>query len=156
MKPRIVHVDAFSVMGTLTRVDYTTNPDFQGIWDVFMAYHDQIEPHSTEKAYYGVSYATGQDDVVDYLTGMPVGDVPTVPEPLVLREVPATLCAMFEFPFAEMGNSIGHALQVWLPSSEYERDLAVAVTDFLRFGSDPVLFYLAVRQAAKGLRTGTG
>ena len=48
MEPRIVELEAATVMGTLTRVDYTKGPDFGTIWDPFKAHHTQIEPHTTD------------------------------------------------------------------------------------------------------------
>lgn len=156
MEPRIERLDAFAVMGTLTRVDYGRHPSFSALWDRFMAHHDLVKAFCTEEAYYGVSYATDRREVVDYLAGMPIApsaepltlqpaaaDAP----PIVVREVPAAQWAVVEFEFADMIDGIERLLSTWLPASEYILDMEVPISDFLRFGDGPVRFHVPVCRA---------
>ena len=81
MKPEIISRSAFMVMGTLDRMtpadeDATT---YERIWRRLEAYRDQIKSHSTDQAYYGVSFATDEEGVFDYVAGMAVGKVDAIP-----------------------------------------------------------------------------
>ena len=149
VEPRILELDMIPVLGILRRVNQAET-DFQGLWDKdFMVYHDQIRKQSIDGAYYGVSFRIEREngDVVEYLAGMAVREPSIVPEGLVARHIPAALYALFEFDFKDMDNSIGYALESWLPASPYQRNHSVSITDFLIFGRGQVAFHLPVREA---------
>jgi len=149
IEPRILELDTIPVLGILRSVNHAAT-DFQALWDRdFMVYHDQIRKQSIDGAYYGVSFRVEIDnaDVVEYLAGMAVREPSIIPEGLVARYVPAGLYALFEFDFKDMNNTIGYALESWLPASPYERNHSVSITDFLIFGRGQVAFHLPVREA---------
>jgi predicted transcriptional regulator YdeE len=154
MQPETKHIDAFPVMGTLTRVDYDKDPNFGKIWKEYAAVAGKIGRYAVDGSAYGVSFGTEVDgDVVDYLAGNQVKPGSEAPEGLVVREVPAATYAVFGTTHREMHKTINHALREWLPSSEYECDDSCPVTDFLRFppkdsGQPQALFHVPVRKTA--------
>ena len=121
MKPKITGRDAFVVLGTMTRITPADeNSDNYGlIWKNFESFHDQIKPLSTDGAYYGVSFATGEEGGFDYVAGMAVADVDAPPEGLVIRNVPAARYAVFECPMQSIGDTYRTIFSEWLPSSPY-------------------------------------
>ncbi len=121
MKPTFIDRGSFLVMGTSTRVaPECEGPEKYGsIWNEFESHHAQIEPYSTDGAYYGVSFAVGEGKVCDYLAGMAVEQVGSIPEGLVLREVPAARYAVFACPMEAIGETYRFAFGEWLPSSPY-------------------------------------
>jgi predicted transcriptional regulator YdeE len=65
--------------------------------------HEKIVPYSIDKGSYGV-YFGEHDRELDYLAGMAVGKVESVPEGLVLREVPAGTYAKFKGTVETIGE----------------------------------------------------
>jgi len=59
--PKIVTRDAFSVIGLMDRFT-DEDGDVGGLWNRFMSFHDQIQPLSTDKVYYGVAFTTEEED----------------------------------------------------------------------------------------------
>ena len=124
MEPEIVKRDAFIVMGIAERVapteeDATT---YERIWRRFEGLHDQIKQHSTDQAYYGVSFATDEEGVFDYVAGMAVEKVLATSADLVIREVPAARCAVFECPIEHIGETYRCIFGEWFPKSPYAVD----------------------------------
>ncbi|MGD8239986.1 MAG: GyrI-like domain-containing protein [Armatimonadota bacterium] len=144
MEPRIVEKDAFTVIGVESTEAHETD-DFETPWNDFMSHHGEVKPHSTDGAYYGVSYGEGGD--MRYLAGMAVAGVAQVPEGLTMREVPGGRYAVFECTVATIHDAYDHIFGEWLPSSGYEHD---ARPDFERYGpdtatgEDPVLIHVPV------------
>ena len=139
------------VMGTVDRVtpadeDATT---YERIWRRFESYHDQIDPYSTDQAYYGVSFATDEEGVCDYVAGMAVGKVDAVPEGLVTREVPAASYAIFEGSVQHIGETYRHIFSQWLPQSTHELDCSSpAFERYPPVGEEgsPVLIHIPIRE----------
>ena len=154
MKPEIISRSAFMVMGTLDRVtpadeDATT---YERIWRRLEAYRDQIKSHSTDQAYYGVSFATDEEGVFDYVAGMAVGKVDAIPEDLVIREVPGAQYAVFECPVQRIGETYRSIFSEWLPHSTCE--LSGSSPAFERYppiGEEeaPMLIYISIREVEK-------
>jgi predicted transcriptional regulator YdeE len=154
MKPEIISRSAFMVMGIVNRVtpadeDATT---YERIWRRFEAYHEQIKSHSTDQAYYGVSFATGIEGVFDHVAGMAVGKVGAVPEGLVVREVPAARYALFESPVQRIGETYRHIFSQWLPKATYET--STSSPSFERYppiGEEeaPVLIHIPICEVEK-------
>jgi predicted transcriptional regulator YdeE len=121
MEPKIVDRGAFTVMGVLAH-GAPDKMDFNDVWaNRFMPHNDQVVPFSTDKAYYGLWFASDEKDgAPDYVAGMAVENVSSVPEGLVLRQVPAARYAMFECTMKTIGETYGYAYQRWLPASPYE------------------------------------
>lgn len=150
MEPSIVDRDAFSVMGMVTRVapENEKNENYALIWSKFESCHEQIKIHSTDKCYYGVSIATDEEGVMDYLAGMAVGNMASVPEGLVLRELPAACYAVFECTVRTIGETYVYAFKEWLPASHFEFSGLAPV--FEQYppegdGESPVLIHIPVK-----------
>ena len=122
MEPEIVTRDGFAVMGVVVRGN-PTSMDYADIWgNQFMKYHDQVKALSTDEAYYGVYFETGEENVVDLVAGMAVGEVQDVPDGLVVREVPAATYAVFQCTVKTIGATWQAIMAEWLTTSEYEYD----------------------------------
>ena len=122
MQPKIVKRDAFTVMGISTR-SVPEETDYNDLWmNQYMLYHDQIQPFSTDNAYYGVSLETDEEGVIEYIAGMAVENVKDVPEGLVLRAVSAARDAVFECKVKTLGETWDYIFTQWLPASQYEYD----------------------------------
>ena len=132
MEPRIADRDAFSVMGIPAHGDPRTM-DYGKMWEQFMSYHDQVKQLSVDKAYYNVYFGTEEKDTVDIVAGMAVKDVANVPDGLVVREVPAMRCAVFECTMRTIGQTYEYIYKEWFPKSQYEHD---AKPDFEYFPPD--------------------
>jgi predicted transcriptional regulator YdeE len=150
MEPEFQDRAAFRVMGVLVRVT-PENEDFHDIWmNRFMARHDEIRPHSTDGACYGVGFASGQQGAMDYLAGMAVGEVASVPEGLVVRDVPPARDAVFQCTVATIGQTFDAIFRQWLPASPYEPD--PEQPGFERYppnttsGDSPVFLHIPVRE----------
>ena len=59
MEPEIIHQEAFTLLGLQERFT-PENEDHEGIWKRFMQYHNQIEMHSTDGAYYGANFGADE------------------------------------------------------------------------------------------------
>jgi predicted transcriptional regulator YdeE len=123
MKFNIVERDAFTVMGTLTRVtpDQENADTYGGIWKQFESYDANMKPLSIDRRYYGVSFAADQKGVTDYLAGMMVADNATpFDKQLVVRKVPAARYAVFKCTVQTIVQTYQYIFSQWLPSSRYE------------------------------------
>lgn len=152
VEPKIVQREEFTVLGVLVE---NLSPDelggFEEVWgERFMSYHDRIEPLSTDKAYYGVTFATEGGGTVNYLAGMAVAGVEEAPEGLVLRRIPAGKEAVFQATVATIHKAYHLIFGEWLPASAYELD--VSMPGFERYppgtsGVDsPVFIHVPVRE----------
>ena len=121
MQPKIVQRDAFCVLGLQERFTPETE-DFEGIWQRFMQYHDRIQPHSTDGAFYGVCFGTEDRKAMDYVAGMAVAPGTECPDGLVLREVPAARDAVFECTVATIRETYEHIHHAWIAGSPYVLD----------------------------------
>ena len=149
MEPRLTDRDAFTVMGLQEHFTPETE-DFEGIWKRFMAYHDQIQPHSTDRAYYGVCFGTDDEEAMEYVAGMAVPAGTECPESLVIREVPAAQYAVFECQVATIHETYEHIHGTWVAASQYTYDRPKP--DFEQYppgtdsGDSPVLIHIPVRE----------
>jgi len=127
MEPEIVNRDAFIVMGIVERVtpaeEGTTT--YERIWRRFEGFHEQIKARSTDQAYYGISFVTEEEGVVDYVAGMAVGEAGIIPEDLVIREVPAARWAVFECPIEHIGETYRYIFGEWASKSPHAVDGSV-------------------------------
>lgn len=121
MEPKIVHREAFTVMGIAGHFA-SAGEDFGPLWQEYMAFHDQIEAQSTGKGHYGVYLGADHSGPIDYLAGMAVGDVVDAPEGVETREVPEATYAVFGCSFQELGPTYGYIWGEWLQSSAYAQD----------------------------------
>ena len=151
MEPKMVTRDAFTVMGVQERFLDPEKEDsgFEAIWmKRFMAFHDQIKPLSTDKAFYGVGFPTDEGNAIDYLAGMAVADVPGIPEGLLVREVPGGRYAVFECIVKTIGETYDEIFGDWLSGSAYEHDSRRPGFEYYppdcTTGDSPAWIYIAI------------
>lgn len=77
LEPRFKKCEAFRVLGVEDNVGNIeeANPGFHDLWmNRFMSRHDNVQPHSTDGAYYAVWFGTCEVDPSQgtYLAGMAV------------------------------------------------------------------------------------
>jgi len=153
MEPKIISRDAFTVMGVQERFT-PGNEDYDAIWmKRFMSYHDQVQPLSTDKAYYGVSFETGIADTWDYVAGMAVANVGKAPQGLVMREVPPAREAVFQCTVKTIGETFDYIFKEWLPASPYEHDPSSSVFEYYppdtATSDSPVFLHIPIREKRK-------
>lgn len=140
MEPKIIDLDGFAVSGMLNRIspEKESTESYRMIWEAFETYHDQIKPHSTDMAYYGVSFTAGEEGVIDYIAGMAVKDDYAVSEGLAMRRIPAARFAVFECPVDAIGETYKRIFGEWLPKSPYGfNGSAPAFEQYPPEGEDP-------------------
>jgi predicted transcriptional regulator YdeE len=157
MDPRFETRGAFRVLGVeddaykIEKVD----PGFHDLWmNKYMSKHDTVKSYSTDGAHYAVWSGTTQTDIGKgrYLAGMAVRNDATVPDGWIIREVPAARYAVFGTTLRDVGDATEHALNRWLPQSEYELDIPKPRFDLMPpdttgHGS-PVSVWIPVRKRA--------
>jgi AraC family transcriptional regulator len=125
-EPEIVTAGGFTVAGVRHRfesMDEATPEAFDDIWsNRFEAHHDVLLDRSTDKLYYGVSYATGEGDSFYYLAGMPVADESDLPEGIESTHVPEGQFAVFKTKLSGISKTWQYAFETWLPTSGYAYD----------------------------------
>jgi predicted transcriptional regulator YdeE len=149
MEYRVVTKPEFTLLGLMERFPYQED-DFEGIWKRFMAYHEQIEPLSTDKAYYGAYFPTVDKGPMDYLAAMAVAKGTAAPEGLTACEVPGARWAVFECTVATIGQTYDAIFGEWLPKAPYEHvgpnpDAFERYPPQTNSGDTPVLIHIKVR-----------
>jgi predicted transcriptional regulator YdeE len=149
MKYSIVERNAFTIIGTLTRVTPAQeNADtYGGIWHQFESYNANMKPLSIDRRYYGVSFATKQEGVTDYLAGMMVAD-DAKPFDKQLK-VPAARYAVFQCPIQDIGQTYQYIFSQWLSKSRYEFNPAAhSFEQYAPQGQDDssVLIHIPIRE----------
>lgn len=126
MEPQFVERDAFTVVGYLDRHN-PSEADYEGLWsEQFERGHAQLRSISTDGAYYALYYGTDEGDLVDFVAGMAVSEIPTdLPEGFVVREVPASRFAVFGCTMSQIGATWDAIYREWLPTSRYTPDADV-------------------------------
>jgi predicted transcriptional regulator YdeE len=137
MEPHFEKRNAFRVLGVeddACKME-TTDPGFHDLWmNRFMSRHDDVQPHSTDQAYYGVWINTLPDGGFGdgrHLAAMAVGSDAPVPDGWVVREIPAAEYAVFDSNLRDVGDATEFALRHWLPNSDYEMDTPKPRFDFM-------------------------
>jgi predicted transcriptional regulator YdeE len=157
MEPKIIHKEAFTVLGLQERF-IPENEDHEGIWKRFMKYHDQIQALSIDGAYYGANFNAETGHALDYLAGMAVAGADDVPEGLTLREVPASRYAVFECTVQTISGTYDWIFRQWLKTAPYPRPgKGSPKADFERYppatdsGDTPVLLHIALEDEPEGV-----
>ena len=153
MEPVICEREAFTVMGTSTRIPTReeSNDKYAKIWSEFERYNEQLKKISTNQKYYGLSFATKQQDFIDYVVGMavPDGTAPTS-EGLVLRTIPTAQYAVFECPIEKIGQTYQYIFGKWLPNSPYKiSPIAPAFEEYPPEGQEKLPIYIHVPVSKK-------
>jgi predicted transcriptional regulator YdeE len=111
--------------------------------------HEKIVPYSIDKGSYGV-YFGEHDRELDYLAGMAVGKVESIPEDLVLREVPAGTYAKFKGTVETIGDTYGHIWRQWLLASPYVHDVKKPSFDYFPpntvSGDSPIFMHVPIKE----------
>jgi predicted transcriptional regulator YdeE len=124
MEPVILHVDGFTVMGTSTRIKMGSENEekFRSIWSDFESRHEQIRTHSTDRCYFGMSFATDVEGIIEYVAGMAAREIQAIPEGLVARRVAGADYAVFACTVQSIGETYHHIFGEWLPKSGHRLD----------------------------------
>jgi len=148
IEPKIVEKESFTVMGVLAQGD-PHSMNFGEIWNSFMSYHEQVKTSSVDKGYYGVYFGTQGVREVDLITGMSVRNVLNVPDGLVIREVPAMRCAVFECTMKTVSQTWNYIYNNWFSKSKYKHDDKPDIEYFPpNTGADnsPVFIYIPIKE----------
>ncbi len=122
MEPAISSKESFHVMGVAARGNPMTM-DYEDIWtNQFMRHQDHVASVSTRPECYGVYFETDEENIVDMVAGMAVPAGTEAPEGLVVREVPAATCAVFDCTLSTIAQTWGQIMGQWLPGSGYAFD----------------------------------
>lgn len=121
MEPRIITLESFEVMGTVSRIapEEETGETYGRVWKTFESHLNAIRPHSTDQAYYGVNFPTKDEGVFDYIAGMAVRGAATPSEGLASRRIPEARYAIFECTASKIGETYQYIFRTWLPNSPY-------------------------------------
>lgn len=154
-EPRLANLPAFNVLGVeddAFKID-DVDPGFHDLWmRRFMAHDAEVGAYSTDGVYYAVWFGTRGTDISvgTYLAGMAVRAGAPVPEGWVLRQVPSAEYAVFDTTLRDVGDATEHALDSWLPASDYVYDGAKPRLDYMGPGTEgqdaPVSVWIPVRR----------
>jgi AraC family transcriptional regulator len=153
MEPTICEREAFTVMGTSTTISTReeSSDKYAKIWSEFERYNEQLKKISTNQKYYGLSFATKQQDFIDYVVGMAVPDE-TAPtgEELVVRTIPAARYAVFKCPVEKIGQTYQCIFGKWLPNSPYKiSPIAPAFEEYPPEGQEKLPIYIHIPVSKK-------
>lgn len=148
---KIIRKQQFLVMGTLTRIKPGTESGekFASIWSEFEAYDERIKPHSTDQMHYGVSFPAIDGVCIDYVAGMAVMPVQTIPYGLVVRKVPANTYTVFACPVPGIGQTYQYIFGEWRFKSNCQIDNSAPAFEQYPPASDAethVLIHIPIRE----------
>jgi predicted transcriptional regulator YdeE len=151
MGPTLCERKSFAVMGTSTRMSMAeeTGENYAKIWSDFEQYNEQLKQLSIDGKYYGVTFPTQQQNIIDYVTAMAVPDrSEPLNEGLVVRTVPAAQYAVFECPVEKIGQTYQYIMGQWLPASPYRiNPSAASFEEYPPEGQNlPVCIYIPVTE----------
>ena len=151
MEPELISRDAFLVLGLLTHLapEQQNEQAFKSIWSTFEERLEHIRAHSTDGAFYGISYRADERGSVDYLAAMAVRPPTEAPAGLVFREVPPSRYAVFACPVESIGETYRFVFTAWLPGSPFELNAAVPVFEqYPPEGQEslPVLLHIPIKK----------
>lgn len=129
MEPEILDRDSFLVIGTSTRVtqENETSDYYTSIWQKFEERRREVEPHSVDRSFYGLSFSGLEEGAFEYLAGMAVKDISAIPNGLVAREVPAARYVVFPCPLTAIGETYRYIFREWLPGSPLALNITAPV-----------------------------
>jgi predicted transcriptional regulator YdeE len=121
MEPTICSREAFAVMGISNRMSIAeeSGADYKKIWSDFEKYNEPLKKISVDQKYYGLTFATDKQNIVDYVVGMAVPEKTAPIEGLIIRPIPAAEYAIFECPVQNIGPTYQYIINKWLPNSPY-------------------------------------
>ena len=129
MQPVIVAQPALRLVGLQIRTK-PMSPEIPALWPRFVARIAEIAAIES-----GVTFGAMQDagDDLLYLAGVQAGGGAAVPAGMTALAIPAGDVAVFEFPFADIGQAYPLIFGNWLPASGYAQDARPLLE---RYGTD--------------------
>jgi AraC family transcriptional regulator len=120
MKPKIVNISAFAVVGMKYR-GKNENNEIPQMWQAFGPRVREIKNIVDDRVAYGISAnvdeSTGD---FDYVAGFQVSTAEDIPEGMVHFEVPGGKYAVFSTTLPRIGETFHNAYHTWLPESDYQ------------------------------------
>lgn len=152
MEPKIVERPAFMVMG-LKYLGKNQHSEISQMWGEFNRRMEQMK-YPFQNATYGVcNWVEGAEEgVFEYVSGIEVKGLESLPENFVLRMIPAHRYAVFSHQGSveTLGETYRNIYQVWLPQSGLKLhpdkfDMEVYAEDFKNFAEDSIMWiYVAI------------
>lgn len=151
MRPTLVTKPAFVVVGLRLRTK-AMSPEIPALWGRFVPRIAEIASLTEPRVTYGLmgnfDRATCE---LDYLAGVAVSNIATLPAGMTRWEVPAATYAVYEMTIPTIGETLKKIYGEWLPASSCR---TAAGTQFERYGesfdaADPASvfsLYLPVEQ----------
>jgi predicted transcriptional regulator YdeE/DNA-binding transcriptional MerR regulator len=120
MEPKIIHLDAFQVVG-MRYFGKNEHNDISELWDKFLARLDQIQHIAPgPKVSYGVCTGGEVGEAFEYIASLPVSRIGDIPAGMVGKTLPAqTYMVMEAHGLADIGSTYERILEEWLPGSGY-------------------------------------
>jgi predicted transcriptional regulator YdeE len=120
MEPRIVTKPAFTVVGMLYR-GKNENNEIKQMWDEFVPRINEIQHTTDWHESYGVCSDYDEEEVFEYVAGVPVVSAENIPDGMVSWDVPEQTYAVFPCTLPTIHEAYEHAFENWLPGSGYQR-----------------------------------
>ncbi|MBN2018848.1 MAG: GyrI-like domain-containing protein [Sedimentisphaerales bacterium] len=123
MEPAISNLEPFTVMGISNRMSISeeSSADYAKIWSEFERYNEQLKKISTNGKYYGITFATEKQNIIDYVIAMAVPEkAAPLDKKLVVRLIPAAQYAVFDCPVQNIGQTKQYIITKWLPNAPYK------------------------------------
>jgi AraC family transcriptional regulator len=120
MEPRIVDMEAFTVVGLVYR-GKNENNEIPQMWQGFGARAQEIKHVRNHSVCYGIS--ANMDEAThefDYCAGFEVSSVEEIPAGMASFTVPAGTYAVFSTTLPKIGETFMYAYRTWLPQSKYQ------------------------------------
>jgi AraC family transcriptional regulator len=120
MEPKIVHREAFTVIGMHYR-GKNENNEIPQLWQALGPRFQALENVANQQVAYGIS--ANMDEKTkefDYVAGFEVSDPEDIPEGMVRWEVPAAEYVVFTTTLPAIGDTFHQAYDNWLPQSGYQ------------------------------------
>jgi predicted transcriptional regulator YdeE len=125
MELQVVSRPAMSFLGVEQR--FTTDaedPGYYNLWfSRFMPRESEFSSHRIDDCYYALVLQNPSDGSWTYMPSVRVGDIPAVPEGMVLQKLRAARFLEFETTVADVGQKWGQ-IEAWLEKDNQYRRLA--------------------------------
>ena len=133
MQPQIISKPAFTVVGMQVHTT-PVNPEIPQLWDRFAPRMDEVANLAEAHVSYGLMGNYAEDMAsFDYMAGVSVTSVGSLPEGMTSWEVPACTYAVFDATIPTMGEVFGQIYNRWLATSSYHQSAPFA---FEYYGED--------------------
>lgn len=120
MEPRIIEMEAFSVLGLHCRGRNEGN-EISQLWQSLHGRIAEIMDAVDDRMAFGMSdnmdETTGE---FDYIAGYPVVSACETPHGMVQRDVPGGTYAVFSCTLPTTGQTFDYAYKTWIPQSGYQ------------------------------------